>query len=163
LIAAPGVFRVIGIDPGYGRLGFGVVDRLGSKLCCVDCGVIETAPGPLPSRLKTIQTEVRSLFEKHRPQALATEKLFFTKNQTTGLLVAQALGCVLSASDEFGLPWTEYSPPVVKQAVTGVGSADKKQVQFMVTKLLGLKEVPKPDDAADALAVALTLALRTPH
>jgi crossover junction endodeoxyribonuclease RuvC len=99
---------------------------------------------------------------RHRPGLVGTERLFFAKNQTTVMGVAQALGCVLLAVGEAGLPWVETTPPEVKRAVTGQGNAEKRQVQFMVARLLGLAEAPKPDDAADALAVAIAVALATP-
>ena len=152
--------RVLCIDPDYGRLGFGVVDRNGSRLSHVASGLVETSPGPLPNRLAQIHREIETLCRTHAPTCMATEKLFFTKNQTTGIAVACALGCVLLVAEERGIPWAEYSPPQVKLGVTGHGGAEKKQVQYMVTKLLGLAVTPSPDDIADALAVALAHALR---
>lgn len=154
--------RVAGIDPGIGRLGWAVVDKCGSRLTAVAYGLIETPPGPVPARLQVIHQSVLDVFRLHGPDALATERLLFTKNQTTAMDVAKALGCVLLAGAESELPHTEYSPPEIKLAVTGTGSAEKRQVQFMVAKLLGLAETPKPDDVADALAIAVTHALRHP-
>lgn len=103
---------------------------------------------------------IQTLLATHQPDAVATEKLFFTKNQTTAMDVAKALGCAVLAATQAGVPVTDYSPPEIKLGVVGNGSADKRQVQFMVAKLLGLKESPKPDDVADALAIAITHALR---
>lgn len=154
--------RVLGIDPGIGRVGWAIVDKNGSQLVAPAYGLIETAPGPVPGRLLSIHREVLEACRTHAPDALATERLLFTKNQTTAMDVAKALGCVLLAAAECGIPHTEYSPPEVKLAVTGTGSAEKRQVQFMVAKLLGLRETPKPDDVADALAIAVTHALRQP-
>lgn len=151
---------VIGFDPGLERVGFGVLRKVGSRITCLEYGLIKTPAGPLGPRLKQIHQEVDTLIGKHQPQSIAVEKLFFTKNQTSGMDVAKALGCVLLAVEERGLAAEEYSPPQVKQSVVGNGAADKKQVQFMVTKLLGLKETPKPDDVADALAIAITHLMR---
>lgn len=159
----PEGLRVLGIDPGYGRLGYGVVDRVGSRLCLVDAGVVETGPAPMPDRLKAVHDGVADLIARHRPELVGTERLFFAKNQTTVMGVAQALGCVLLAVGQAGLPWVETTPPEVKRAVTGQGNAEKRQVQFMVARLLGLAEAPKPDDAADALAVAIAVALNPPR
>lgn len=151
--------RILGIDPGYGRMGYGVVDRQGSRLLVVALGVIETPPGELPARLGQIKSKLDEVCDLYKPDCLATEKLFFTKNQTTGIFVGAALGCVLLVAYEQNLPWSEYSPPQVKQRVTGNGAATKAQVQFMITRLLSLTEAPKPDDVADALAVAVAHAL----
>lgn len=154
---------VLGIDPGLERLGYAVVRKEGSQLSAVTYGLVQTPRIALPERLRILHTESRALMEQFRPDALANERLFFTKNQTTGMDVAKALGCVLLAAAESGLECTEYTPPQIKLAVTGTGSADKKQVQFMVTRLLGLAEPPKPDDVADAIAVAIThLMVATP-
>ncbi|MBS1708200.1 MAG: crossover junction endodeoxyribonuclease RuvC [Armatimonadetes bacterium] len=151
---------VLGVDPGYGRLGYGVVRKEGSRLVCLACGVVETQPGDVGVRLAQIYDRIDEVMAKHLPDALATERLFFTKNQTTGMDVAKAAGCVLLAAARRGLASHEYAPTEVKLSVVGNGAAEKKQVQFMVAKLLGLASAPKPDDAADALAVALTHALR---
>lgn len=152
---------VLAIDPGLERVGFAVVRKEGSRLVPVEYGLIQTPRIELPLRLQMIHKETLHLFRKHQPQSIAVEKLFFTKNQTTAFDVAKSLGCVLLAAAESGLPVSEYSPPQIKKAVTGTGSADKKQVQFMVTRLLGLKETPKPDDVADALAIAIAHLLGT--
>ncbi len=135
--------------------------RNGSQLTAIDYGVIVTPRFSLPERLVLAQDEITRILEKHKPDAVATERLLFTVNKTTAMDVAKALGAVLSIIGRQGLDWSEYSPPEVKQTVVGNGNADKKQVQFMVTKLLGLKETPKPDDIADALAIAITHALKS--
>jgi crossover junction endodeoxyribonuclease RuvC len=152
--------RVLGIDPGLERIGFGVVLKVGSKLTCETHGLIVTPRIPLPDRLALLTDQIDELLDTWKPDAVATERLLFAANKTTALDVAKALGVVLAAIGKRNLPWKEYSPPEVKQGVVGHGAADKKQVQFMVTRLLGLVETPKPDDVADALAVAITCLLR---
>lgn len=152
--------KVLGIDPGFGRVGFGCVERLGSRLQCCAYGTIETLPGPLPARLLAIHGRIEELIRDHSPDALATEKLIFAANRTTALDVSKALGVILLAGTEAGLPWHEYGPGEVKLSVTGHGAAEKKQVKFMTEKLLGLGSVKGHDDATDALAIALTHCLR---
>jgi crossover junction endodeoxyribonuclease RuvC len=154
---------ILGIDPGLERIGYGVVRRVGSKLECLDYGLIKTPKISLPDRLRMVHDGVVELIEKHHPDAIATERLLFTKNVTTAMDVAKSLGTILLATAETSIPWTEYSPPEIKQAVVGNGSADKKQVTFMVRRLLALKEDPKPDDVADALAIAICHAFRAPR
>jgi crossover junction endodeoxyribonuclease RuvC len=151
---------ILGIDPGLERIGYGVIRKEGSRLTPMDYGLIQTPRIELPDRLALIYEEVVKLIDRHRPDALATERLLFTVNKTTAMDVAKALGVVMLASSKMGVPWSEYSPPEVKQSVVGNGAADKKQVLFMVIRLLGLQEPPKPDDVADALAIAVTHALR---
>lgn len=147
---------LLGIDPGTATTGFGVVEKTGDRLKFIDCGTFETPAGmPAPERLKMIYNDVNTLLDKYHPERVATERLFFSNNITTGIPVGRALGVILLAFAQRGLPWTEYTPTQVKSAVVGVGRADKKQVQFMVARLLGLATTPKPDDAADALAVAI--------
>ena len=147
---------LVGIDPGTATTGFGVVEKTGDRLRYVDCGTFETPAGmDAPLRLKMIYEDFNTLLDKYGPESVATERLFFTNNVTTGIPVGRALGVILLSVSQHGLPWTEYTPTQVKNAVVGVGSADKKQVQFMVTRLLGLNATPKPDDAADALAIAI--------
>ena len=152
---------ILGIDPGLERIGFGIVKREGSKLQVIDYGLIQTPRVLLPERIRIIHEEVLKIIDERQPDAIATERLLFTVNKTTAMDVAKALGGVLLASSFRGVPWTEYSPPEVKQSVVGNGNADKKQVQFMVARLLSLKEAPKPDDVADALAIAITHAFRS--
>lgn len=152
---------VLGIDPGYGRVGFGVVRREGSRIFALDQGLIAPTGDVFAERLLVLHAEVERLVLAHRPDAMATERLFFSKNHTTAMGVAQALGCMVHAAAVHGVPVVDFSPSELKLAVVGTGRAEKAQVQFMVTKLLGLAEVPKPDDVADALALALAYALRT--
>lgn len=152
---------ILGIDPGLERVGFGVIRREGSRYLPIDYGLIQTPRIAVPDRLRLIYEGVGELVERHQPDFIATERLLFTVNKTTAMDVAKALGVVLLLASEKGLPWMEYSPPEVKQAVTGNGRAEKVQIQFMVTRLLGLKEAPKPDDVADALAIAITHAMKS--
>lgn len=148
--------RILGIDPGTGILGFGIID-VGRAHTLVDAGVVRTpAHQPLPERLHTIYDELAQLADRHQPAAMAVEKLFFARNVTTAISVSHARGVVLLIGQQRGIPIFEYTPLQIKQAVTGYGKADKKQMQEMVRVLLRLKDVPKPDDCADALAAALT-------
>lgn len=150
--------RILGIDPGTGILGFGVID-VGAKTTMVDAGVIRTKVNQAESeRLLTIYNNLTDIVMANKPQAVSVEKLFFARNVTTAMSVAQARGVVLLIAQQHGLPIFEYTPMQIKLAITGYGKADKKQVQEMVRVLLNLKEVPKPDDCADALAAALTYA-----
>ena len=153
---------IVGIDPGLERIGFGVVRREGSRLTAIEYGLIQTPRIALPDRLKVAHDAMTELLARCKPDAVATERLLFTVNKTTAMDVAKALGAVLLAVGEAKLPWAEYSPPEVKQSVVGNGAADKRQVTFMVRRLLGLAEDPKPDDVADALAIAITHAMRAP-
>lgn len=147
---------LIGIDPGTATTGYGVIEKHGDRVKYIACGVISTpSTDEAHIRLKTIYDQFNALLDQYQPDTVATERLFFTNNVTTGIPVGRALGVILLAIAQRGLPWTEYTPTQVKSAVVGVGRAEKKQVQFMVTRLLNLTEVPKPDDAADALAVAI--------
>ena len=147
---------VIGIDPGTAITGYGVVQKDRDKLKCLTCGVW-TTPSTMsaPDRLHKIYDHFNELLELYQPNEVATERLFFTSNVTTGIPVGRALGVILLSLAQRGLPWTEYTPTQVKNAVVGVGSADKQQVQYMVTRILSLPAPPKPDDAADALAIAI--------
>lgn len=143
-------------------MGYGIVDRNGSRLTTVAWGLIQTPRIALGDRLCSIHEQLSEVLKEHRPDALAIEKLFYAKNQTTVMDVARAAGVILFTAAQSGLAAAEYSPPEVKLAVVGNGRADKKQVAFMVCRLLSLAEPPKPDDCADALAVALTHCLRSP-
>ncbi len=147
----------LGIDPGTASLGYGLVREYGDgSLSCVHYGVIRTkADTPMPRRLKHIHDELAGLLERYRPDRAAVEDLFFARNVTTALTVAQARGVVLLSLENAGLPIAEYKPNAIKQAITGYGGADKTQVQEMVRLLLALERRPRPDDAADALAVAI--------
>lgn len=148
--------RVIGIDPGYAIVGYGVLDYWQNQFHPVNFGAICTDAGmPFPTRLEKIYTELDNLLERFQPQAMAVEKLFFTTNQKTGIDVAQARGVILLCAQQHGVELFEYTPLQVKSSVTGYGKAEKNQVMQMVKTLLGLDAVPKPDDTADALAVAI--------
>jgi crossover junction endodeoxyribonuclease RuvC len=147
---------VLGIDPGVSRCGYGAVAAEGSSLSALACGVIRTPPGdPLPDRLAALQIELEALLTELRPTAVAVERVFFQTNVRTAMSVGQASGLALAAAARRGIPVCQYTPNEVKQAVAGYGAAGKAQVQAMVTKLLHLAEVPKPPDAADALALAI--------
>jgi crossover junction endodeoxyribonuclease RuvC len=149
--------RILGIDPGTGILGFGVIEVNGRKTQMVDAGVIRTPVKEDDAiRLETIFDELTDIITATKPDVMSVEKLFFARNVTTAMTVAQARGVVLLCGRQAGLPIFEYTPMQIKQATTGYGKADKKQIQEMVRVLLNLQEVPKPDDCADALAAALT-------
>lgn len=148
--------RVMGIDPGYDRLGFGVIEA--EKALAY--GVITTPKGKIEDRLKEIAEDLRALFAKYQPELLVIEDLFFSKNVTTGLKVAQVRGVVMMLAADAGMRIVEVKPNEVKLAMTGYGKADKKQIQEMVKAVFRLKAVPQPDDAADALAIAWTGAQR---
>lgn len=150
---------VLGIDPGTAATGYGIVERSGSRLRAVDYGCLETLPTlPPAQRLLEIHQAVTELIATHRPAMLGVERLFFNRNVQTAFAVGQARGVVLLAAAEAGLPVFEYGPHEVKMAVTGYGRADKAQVQRMVQVVLQMAVLPRPDDAADALAVAICLA-----
>ena len=152
--------RIIGIDPGTGILGFGVVDVVKGKFKLVDGGVITTpAHTPLDERLEDIYDNLTEIIAATSPEVMSIEKLFFARNVTTAMSVSHARGVAMLAGRKAKLPIAEYTPMQIKQTVTGYGGADKKQVQEMVRIQLGLKEVPKPDDCADALAAAITYAM----
>ncbi len=147
---------VIGIDPGIATTGFGVIEKIGSKLKLIDYGVISTpAHTPLSRRLGQLASELRGLIGRTTPVHMAVEELFFNTNAKTALIVAQARGVILLVGEETGLPVYGYTPIQVKLGVSGYGRADKNQVQQMVKQLLNLDKIPKPDDAADALAIAI--------
>lgn len=149
--------RILGIDPGTGILGFGVVDVAKGKATLVDAGVIRTPVKQDDAvRLQTIYEELTGIIAETKPEAMSVEKLFFARNVTTAMTVAQARGVVLLCGMQAGLTIHEYTPMQIKQALTGYGRAEKKQIQEMVRVILQLKEIPRPDDAADALAAAIT-------
>lgn len=148
--------RIIGIDPGTGILGFGIIEITAGKLSLVDGGVIKTPSTDSDAdRLKTIFEELSSVIKATTPTAMAVEKLFFAQNVTTAMTVSQARGVVLLTGVQAGLTIHEYTPLQIKQALTGYGRADKRQMQEMVRVILNLKTAPKPDDCADALAAAI--------
>ena len=156
---------VLGIDPGIGATGFGLVrleETSSDAPCLVDCGVLKTSPKKkTPERLREIYDLVLGLIQKHAPRALAVEKAFYGKNVLVALTIGQARGAAILAAANLGLPVFEFSAREVKQAVTGNGAADKIQVQYMIGQLLSLKNPPDSPDACDALAVALTYHFRS--
>ena len=146
---------ILGIDPGYAIIGFGVLEKEGLKV--IDYGVITTPKEmKISDRLDLIFRGITELVDTFKPDQVAIEELFFNTNITTGITVAEARGAIIVACRQRNIPVYEYTPLQIKQALTGVGRAEKKQVQYMVKAILGLDAVPKPDDAADALAAALT-------
>ena len=148
--------RILGIDPGYGITGFGVIEAERGRSVLLQCGAITTPAGmDFSARLEIIYEDMRQLLEATKPDAVAIEELFFGQNVTTGIGVAQARGVVLLAIRQAGLEVTSYKPMQVKQAVVGYGNATKHQVQDMTRRILQLDAMPKPDDAADAIAIAL--------
>lgn len=157
--------RILGIDPGTGILGFGVIDvSAKGKITMVDAGVIRTPVNqPDSDRLFTIYEELEQIIAANKPQVLSVEKLFFSQNVTTAMSVSQARGVVLLLGKQHSLELHEYTPQQIKQAITGYGKADKKQMQEMVRILLGLQDVPKPDDCADALAAAICYSMHGKH
>lgn len=150
--------RILGLDPGTAIVGYGIVEERAGEVVLVTYGALKTAPndGDTAHRLQLIYQGINELLAEFEPDAAAVEQLFFGRNITTAISVGQARGVLLLALANAGIPVAEYSPPKIKEAVSGYGNASKEQVQFMVQNLLGLDEVPKPDDAADGLAVALT-------
>ena len=148
--------RIIGIDPGYAIVGFGVVDYIDGKFSVKDFGAITTDKDtPFPKRLCEIYEDYCQILDSWKPDALSIERLYFTNNQKTGIDVAQARGIIIMAAAQRGIEINEYTPLQVKQAVVGYGRAEKSQVIDMVKRILSLKSAPKPDDAADAVAIAL--------
>ena len=150
--------KILGIDPGIGICGFGLIQAdIGRAAKALDYGVVKTTvDAPLPSRLKELYESLSEVFDQTNPDMVAVEKLFFSKNITTGIAVAEARGIVLLVAEQRGLPVYEYTPNQIKKSLTGYGSATKSQIQEMARIHLGLEQKPKPDDAADALAVAIT-------
>ena len=148
--------RILGIDPGIAIVGWGVLDYENFKFRPLAYDSITTKAGlPVEERLSQIYTQLSALIEKYKPEAMAVEELFWNTNQKTGIVVAEARGVILLCARQHGVPIFEYTPLQVKQAVVGYGRAEKKQVITMVTTLLGLPKPPKPDDTADALALAM--------
>ena len=147
---------LLGIDPGVATIGFGLVRAERNRNQLLRYGVITTPPGiPLSNRLLQISNDMEELIHAFHPDEMAVEELFFTKNITTGIAVAHGRGVILLAAEKLGVPVFEYTPMQVKQAVVGYGKAEKRQVMLMTQRLLHMKEIPKPDDAADALALAI--------
>ncbi len=147
---------ILGLDPGYGRMGFGVIYVEGPNIELVDYGVATTTSGDaFENRLLHLGNDLHDLFEHHKPHAVAIEKLFFGKSSSTAMNVAHARGVALLMAAQSGAPVFEFTPAQIKKAVTGDGKASKRAIQTMVKQLLGLPKIPKPDDAADALAAAI--------
>ena len=154
--------RILGIDPGTGICGFGVIDVIRNKPQLVDAGVISTPPHtPLPDRLEDIYDSLSEIIADTKPDVVSIEKLFFMQNITTGISVAEARGVCILVAKQHKLPIFEYSPNEIKKTMTGYGHADKKQMQEMVRMTLKLDQAPKPDDAADALAAAICHSLHS--
>lgn len=149
---------ILGIDPGYGIVGYGVINKEKNGKCSlIDYGAIKTPADEIfPTRLCIIEEGIKRLIDKYKPDAIAVEELFFNTNITTGIMVAEARGVIICTCVKECAELYEYTPLQIKQAITGNGRAEKQQVQYMTRVMLSLKETPKPDDAADALAVALT-------
>ena len=151
-----GKLVILGIDPGYAIVGFGVLQKTKGATQLITCGAINTPAGlPLSKRLLQISNDMATLIAQFSPEVMAIEKLYFGNNVTTGIGVAQARGVILTEAERAGLAIYEYDPSQVKSAVTGYGKAEKRQVMDMTKRLLHLNAVPKPDDAADAVAIAL--------
>lgn len=147
---------ILGIDPGYAIVGFGVVETVGNRFRHLGYGAITTQAGiPLPDRLQEIYEGMGQILERYHPDEVAIEELFFSKNITTGIAVGEGRGVILLACKQAGLPIYEYTPMQVKQAVSGYGGARKPQVMEMTRRLLNMEKVARPDDAADALAIAI--------
>ena len=148
--------RILGIDPGIAIVGFGLIESNRGSVRMLQYGAVTTEAGlPLATRLVQIENDMTALIAQLKPDEIAVEELFFSKNITTGIAVAYGRGVILCTAERLGVPIFEYTPMQVKQAVAGYGLADKKQVMDMTKRLLKLKAVPKPDDAADALAIAI--------
>ena len=147
--------RVLGVDPGLTRAGFAVVEQSGGRLRALEHGTVRAQGDDVPAQLAALRARLAAVIAEHRPDAVAVERLFVTRNQRTAIRVGQASGIALLVAAEAGLPVTEYGPLQVKQAVVGTGSATKDQVSFMVRRLVGMTEKPETSDAADALALAI--------
>lgn len=148
--------RILGVDPGYAIVGFGILDYDGVRFTPIEYGAVLTEAGiPFPERLKAIHTDMEFIFTKYSPDCMAIERLYFNTNQKTAIDVAQARGVTVLSAARRNIPIAEYTPLQVKSSVTGYGKAEKQQVMEMTRQLLGLAQIPKPDDAADALAIAI--------
>lgn len=147
---------ILGIDPGTALTGYGLIKKVGKELKCLDYGCIKTSPQDSPAlRLKESEKELNKIIRKHHPNTAAIEDIFFFKNLKTAMKVSQAKGVILLTLAKKNIPISEYTPLQVKMAISGFGRAEKRQVQLMVKILLNLEDIPRPDDAADALAVAI--------
>jgi crossover junction endodeoxyribonuclease RuvC len=153
---------ILGIDPGTATTGFGVIEKKGKNLICLDCGTITTSKDlPSPERLKLLSAKLTKLVNKYQPQAMAVETVFFFKNLKTAMPVSEARGVILLTAAKKKLVIEEFTPLQVKMSICNYGRAEKKQVQRMVKEILNLEKIPRPDDAADALAIAICLAHKT--
>lgn len=147
---------ILGVDPGTATMGYGILEKVGNRYRALAYGTLETPKTmPAPERLRQLYEGLNALIQQYQPDALVTERLLFSANRRTAIQVARAIGVALLAAAQHQLPWYEYTPMQVKQAVTSYGGADKKQVQQMVQRLLALPTIPRPDDAADALALCI--------
>lgn len=156
--------RILGIDPGYAIVGYGIIDHIANQFHVIDYGEIVTTPDmKLPRRLHRISAELSSIIGQHQPDVMAVEELFFSSNQKTAITVGHGRGVILLEGARAGMEVFEYTPIQVKQAVVGYGRAEKHQVQHMIKAILSLKEIPKPDDVADALAIAVCHANSSGH
>jgi len=154
---------IIGVDPGTATSGYGVLRKVKSRLKCLDYGVIKTTPSLSPEqRLRKLYFELSKLLRKYKPKILAVENLYFFKNLKTAIPVSEAKGVILLAAAKKKIKVWQISPLEVKMGICGYGRADKKQIQRMIKEILGLEKIPKPDDAADALAIAVCYALKNP-
>lgn len=148
--------KILGIDPGYAIMGYGVIEVIGNRFRVCQYGSITTDAGmPIEERLAHLYDSLREIIDEEKPDVASIEELFFNNNAKTAIMVGEARGIAILACAKGGLEIAEYTPMQIKQALVGYGKAEKKQVQIMVTRLLGLKEIPKPDDTADALAAAV--------
>lgn len=148
--------KIFGIDPGTATTGFGLIEKTGQTLTKIDAGVISTPKVlAMPQRIKILYEDLNQLVTKYKPDLIAVEKLFFTTNITTAMSVSQARGIVLLVAAQNSIEVAEYTPLQVKMAITGYGQAQKRQIQAMVKRILQLEDIPKPDDVADALAIAI--------
>ena len=149
--------RILGIDPGLATLGYGVIDTAGNRMTLITAGAVITTPDMItPDRLRSIRSQISQLLQLYRPEQIAFEELFFSKNITTGMSVSMARGVTICTCAEYTDKLYEYTPMQIKQAVVGYGKADKHQIQQMVKMTLGLPDIIRPDDAADAVACAIT-------
>lgn len=149
--------RILGIDPGLATLGYGVIDTAGSRVTLIQAGAVITTPNMItPDRLVSIRQQVRQILQLYRPDQIAFEELFFSKNITTGMNVSAARGVAVCTCAEYTAELYEYTPMQIKQAIVGYGKADKHQIQQMVKMTLGMQDIIRPDDAADAVACAIT-------
>lgn len=147
---------ILGIDPGTATTGYGIINSEGGRTTAITYGAIITSPKKSPAdRLLAIYNQLEELIDTHKPDVVVTERLFFSKNETTAFSVGRTVGIILLLAAQKNIPTLEYTPMEIKQAVVGYGGAEKKQIQYMVTRILNLKETPKPDDVADALAIGV--------